>query len=438
MADRYVLTLVHGTLPFRRLTRADPAWTKDRSIFCRWIREDFEGCSVDIKQLEWTGRNSAMERKLASERLATQVNEQAEEDPTARQIVVGHSHGGTIALMALHDPLYAKNVAAIVCLSTPCLHVRHRYDSYLGLRHLLWSSVPAVAIFIAWTYLQVRSAPIAALSDLPQLIPAVVVAWIVAEKTSAYFGGAEQEAAADNRRRIDEVVATVRTPPTADGGPGRPWHLQTVKKKVPSVRAATEVRLLGALSWPDLTSADPLFVRVAGDEASGLLTVGRIAGWFGERASDSLLRGSPLVAMAGAIATLATALTVGLPAFPAFFDATKSISGAVLGGMSVTAASAIGAGILVGVAAVLVGTAVLALFALAQLGLLLFGTDLLRLFTRFEFSVEDTPPGRYKVEQLSLAPNTALFHSVAYNDRRVPTIVRQWVAERERAGLHER
>jgi hypothetical protein len=75
--------------------------------------------------------------------------------------------------------------------------------------------------------------------------------------------------------------------------------------------------------------------------------------------------------------------------------------------------------------------AVFAPFALSLLLLSVYGVDLLPLFTRFEFSVEETPSGRHLVEQLAFARGTALQHSVAYEHPDCPRILQRWLTERE-------
>ena len=65
----------------------------------------------------------------------------------------------------------------------------------------------------------------------------------------------------------------------------------------------------------------------------------------------------------------------------------------------------------------------------ALLIVLVYGTDLLPLLTRFEFSVEETPRGRYTVEQLSFVESTSLSHSAAHEHAEVPPTIKHWLTE---------
>jgi pimeloyl-ACP methyl ester carboxylesterase len=71
----------------------------------------------------WSGANSVYARDVAATRLARVLKLQAEAFQNDTIVVVGHSHGGNVALRALH---YLGTVAErinVVTLATPFLHV---------------------------------------------------------------------------------------------------------------------------------------------------------------------------------------------------------------------------------------------------------------------------------------------------------------------------
>jgi len=95
------------------------------------------------------------------------------EYPGAKRYVIGHSHGGTVALQALKDDAVKQNVHGVVCLSTPFLHTRPRSFGTFG----LWDTVltPILGYLILLYYLLYKVPAISArydaifafLADLP-------------------------------------------------------------------------------------------------------------------------------------------------------------------------------------------------------------------------------------------------------------------------------
>ena len=90
-----VVTLVHGT--FAR--RAD--WTTESSPLCRTIRTTMHE-PVRFEQFLWSGWNTVTSRNKAVERLISHLADVQTRWPQARHFVVGHSHGGNIALYVNH------------------------------------------------------------------------------------------------------------------------------------------------------------------------------------------------------------------------------------------------------------------------------------------------------------------------------------------------
>ena len=109
-----VVHLVHGTWQYGLLSKA--GWEKRRrnkperyplkwfmagSEFCQKLEEQ-AGRQLDVRTFEWSGKNSFVERRKATERLRESLKEALAHSPAgAQHVVVAHSHGGTVAFDAL-------------------------------------------------------------------------------------------------------------------------------------------------------------------------------------------------------------------------------------------------------------------------------------------------------------------------------------------------
>ena len=155
-----VVTLVHGTILFARwpfvfrllrriraaLSRgeAKPQWYQRGSPFAVALRESIGEDCKDIQPFEWSGGNTVWDRlswagavgdtavasaPAARLTLRQHIARIAETHPDAAQVLIGHSHGGSVCLAALGDSETRKKVKAFVSLATPYVHVRKRFDS---------------------------------------------------------------------------------------------------------------------------------------------------------------------------------------------------------------------------------------------------------------------------------------------------------------------
>ena len=102
-----LITLVHGTWPrglFPMLRRQNrrPLWFEEGSPFLARLSAELGGIPHQIKPLPWTGDNSIIERDKAARVLAERLSAEHVEHPQAAQLTIAHSHGGNIALRALH------------------------------------------------------------------------------------------------------------------------------------------------------------------------------------------------------------------------------------------------------------------------------------------------------------------------------------------------
>jgi pimeloyl-ACP methyl ester carboxylesterase len=109
-----VLTLVHGTFA-RRAT-----WPRYGSPLRKRIAFLLAG-HVVFRELSWSGYNTFRARMAGTTCLRELLLENLTKWPTARHFILGHSHGGSIALDTLRDPELAERIDGVVCLSTPFL-----------------------------------------------------------------------------------------------------------------------------------------------------------------------------------------------------------------------------------------------------------------------------------------------------------------------------
>lgn len=121
-----VVHLVHGTWPHgplrkTRPAKAPPAWFERGSDF-RAELEAMVGDALDFRVLHWSGRNSEQARHLAANKLFKRLQSSIKQSRGARHIVIGHSHGGTIAYDAvaeLSQQCDGHALPALITIATP-------------------------------------------------------------------------------------------------------------------------------------------------------------------------------------------------------------------------------------------------------------------------------------------------------------------------------
>src|SRR5262245_45324292 len=142
-----LITLVHGTWPrglfpkiarFKQWVRGlmrrkrlgpPPFWFEEGSPFLARLSPELCDIPHKIKALPWSGANSIFIRDKIAVELAEDLSAEHAEHPQATQLIIAHSHGGNIALRALHH-LKEHSVAQaanplIVALATPFIEVQH-------------------------------------------------------------------------------------------------------------------------------------------------------------------------------------------------------------------------------------------------------------------------------------------------------------------------
>jgi pimeloyl-ACP methyl ester carboxylesterase len=111
-AISHVVTLVHGTFG------SSSGWVKEGSALRTALRERF-GAGLLVSGFSWSGANTHRARAEASSALREKLLQQQRQYPEAAHYVIGHSHGGNIALYAVGGSEVDDSLHGIVCLNTP-------------------------------------------------------------------------------------------------------------------------------------------------------------------------------------------------------------------------------------------------------------------------------------------------------------------------------
>jgi hypothetical protein len=121
--------LVHGTWgrgfrPDKTLLgrpRTAPIWSEPGSGFHDDLRAALlhRGFEPRLTPVHWPGSNSVFERDRVARFLARIFDDDVQADPTCRQLVIAHSHGGNIALDAVRHYRQSETEIQVVTLATP-------------------------------------------------------------------------------------------------------------------------------------------------------------------------------------------------------------------------------------------------------------------------------------------------------------------------------
>ena len=112
-----IVFLIHGTFA------SNAKWIDHHSILATKIQERIPGISV--RPFRWSGQNSYAERSIAADELAKTIKN-ATTSPQSRVHLIGHSHGGNVALLAMKDENANAAVTSISFLGTPFFSFRPR------------------------------------------------------------------------------------------------------------------------------------------------------------------------------------------------------------------------------------------------------------------------------------------------------------------------
>lgn len=123
-----VCTLAHG------IWAGKAGWMQPGSL----LRRTFGAYLPDVifEPFPWSGRNGLVSRLHAAKDLRAHLLRMVHQYPSAQHFIIAHSHGGNVALAALCDQEMRDRVSGVVCLSTPFLTAdlrRHGKDLILAI-----------------------------------------------------------------------------------------------------------------------------------------------------------------------------------------------------------------------------------------------------------------------------------------------------------------
>jgi len=137
--ENLVITCVHGTwgrgfFPAKasQLSRRAPGakpvrrrWFEPESAFRRDLEQALSayGLRAAFDTFEWSGANSIFERDKAGVALAELLQSQQDRFPERTRVVIAHSHGGNIAMRALHRLRHIDGDIHVITLATPFVEV---------------------------------------------------------------------------------------------------------------------------------------------------------------------------------------------------------------------------------------------------------------------------------------------------------------------------
>jgi hypothetical protein len=380
-----VVTLVHGT--FARRAK----WVQSSSLIYRELTKNLPA-PVVITAFGWSGRNSASARERAAEELAAQLRQRLSEYPSAQHVLIGHSHGGNVALKAVMIANLSDAVR-VVCLSTPFFNVTPR--NYGGTRETaaIFTGL-GLCVTATWVYLYSRvfpdwqhQGPFPVFSSLPFLM-VIGFVWSRCYKAA------------------DSIAESFRV----------------------AIPATTKL----------------LIVRTVGDEATSFLAAFQFGGWLLTACirkyvstAATLHELSQRLQTQRAFKSLsfrifATLFPLGALLLLVFHPLSK-VGSAIVAAvalipllLSLLAPLAFMTG-----AAVLMSIACLAPFAvgIVTLAVLPMGLDSLIMTLFYEVTVESVPTGEWAVNQVVPQHMEQLNHSATYDDPNVVKTIQEWLFE---------
>src|ERR1700688_1437825 len=145
--SRVIVTLVHGT--WAHIWRSK--WYEDGSPFVETLRRTFKGVDLHLMPFSWSGANSIYARRDGADKLAGLVSASLDQFPDEQHLIVGHSHGGNVALKALEIIGSKGRRVRVVAVATPFLRV---YRNSLSSRfRVAW-----IAVYTPWLLLALANA----------------------------------------------------------------------------------------------------------------------------------------------------------------------------------------------------------------------------------------------------------------------------------------
>lgn len=151
-AQEVVVTLVHGTWGRLRLPFTGRLWFESDSGFTKSLKGALEGkgVSATITPFKWSGANSLLDRRDAAYALSRYLYDQKLKNPDILQVVIGHSHGGTVCMLAAQRLSDGLN-PLFVTLATPFMEIINSESTPTSqkIKKTLTEQGAAPAIFLA-------------------------------------------------------------------------------------------------------------------------------------------------------------------------------------------------------------------------------------------------------------------------------------------------
>jgi hypothetical protein len=143
-----------------------------------------------MRRLLWTGENSIRIRDETAQVLAKQLSAEHAEHPQATQLVIAHSHGGNMALRALHHLKQRdasqlsgadKSNPLVVTLATPFIEV-HQADFGRRSHHIrnaLITAIVALPIFLPLLFILRSAGDASAVNSSPSYWSGLIIGIVV-------------------------------------------------------------------------------------------------------------------------------------------------------------------------------------------------------------------------------------------------------------------
>jgi hypothetical protein len=399
------VTLVHGTW-----ARNAP-WTQSDSFFCTELARRI-GEPVIFRQFNWSGRNSFSGRSKAAIELLSYLREGIEQNPSSKQVIIAHSHGGNIVLYALRDDdKVRRRIHRVVCLSTPFI---------IALRRDFGENIN----------LQTRSLAMAS-----RLIVAILICGVL-----PYF-----------RRSLhaNHLLACFQVFLAA-------FFLSTlmvfaVQDLITGFVSKRKNRVFKELEIPRVEKTKLLVIRSTADEASLALTATQFAAWLATKSwkilsapfgfFDEWAARAEAWADDHMLTMLSWGMPVGFLVTGAFFvvllrsGSTWLTRGDwfwfVLGGAATVTGMCMVLSIIPGqiskILNFIAGLLLAPLYLILTILTVPFSPELAFALWEVQLTVESTPTGKCRVVQISCAETTGLRHSSPYSDSRAIEEIVNWI-----------
>lgn len=309
-AGRTVIVLIHGTFA------TGAPWTRPDSWFAQSLATALARRSVtpvDLTFIDWSGGNSHSARLEGSRKLADRLGTIGLR-PQDTCFLIGHSHGGNVALHAIvHDDQVRNQVGGVVTLATPFLFFRD--EAPLAARVAAGLDASAFAA-IAWAAIPLLGGLL--FLPLTLLLPSLFdwkIAWMnglrrgLIDACSLMFQSDQCQAAINGTTgAIDGGIAILITLVILLSGYAMAEEQQSGERKA----AATRMGELAYLQPAERLSGTPILAMSAPvDEALQVLN----ASWWSHRVTLWIMRAAVAAALiAGTAATLFALAKLGFHA----------------------------------------------------------------------------------------------------------------------------